>query len=1005
MPSRSGNNNNQKPKITSDNNTELELIKIDVERVMKDIDTISTFTQKKMNIVYSELNKTMSLIKKDDSYEQQLKVAKKLAEELKNIRTEEEEIARIREKDRKEQEESRRQYAQYVADRAKEENDKDSQRQSQIVDMGKSLGKLDFSGFISKYGNYKVSNARSNLQDKMMQAQNEFMKTGDKEAFDSAMKEINEASGKLDASANKFQAASTVISTVTKIFSFFLDKWITRFTKGMDEIVATYEKTFTSQAAQAGISREEYFDKQREMQDSLNKQGLQNNIAISKVMGLTSDFVSKGITNMTDAIALGEQSAITSVLAPYFDTQSDAFISMSQFMGPKFAKVMTGMGANIAETVGQNRFIVKNMNSMVDDMQYMTLAARKSLMSEEEQRKLEQMTLSVEEGGAGMTLEQATKYYLGQRDVLTERYNALQNGSLQEKVMAADMSVTDAKSYNEASARYINSIYGSTDTTTPWGQLEFGAIKGATGDDWQGYNVNQENLVKILEGRGPTVQGSSPEETAEQTYEERISAFANDELQTTKEMYDIMAENASVEAAIAQEKWPDLVSAIRELLPGIASIFASWVGGKLLGFLGKKILGKGVEKVGTGLLSKAGTAIKGAFTTPGVSGVKGLLSSTGAKVLGGVGGLAWAGYDAYQGVKKADEWFADENGGKPATTGQKVSAGIGAALGGTGPSVFDENASAGDKLKSVASGAAKGALIGTMFGPIGTAVGGLVGGGLAAIGGENISKGLAKLGDGIKDAAGKVGNFVKDRWNDLKEMGSKVGETVSNMWQSTKSKFMEFLPKMGDSIMNAFQSFLDFLVELPNKIVTAIKWGIDTFLTAIQNMFSAIVNIPIFIGNAAIGLVNGLKNGLINLAPDWAKGTLKDWLPDDLPTIPYAEMKAMPELSSYATGTDYVETNGQLAYLHEGEAVLTKTAANVLRSQTESDISSAYGVTDALTNSSQLNKEGFNIIASAITDQTAKLIAKMDQILRAINSGARTTSYNQDFVSLRSGGF
>ena len=46
------------------------------------------------------------------------------------------------------------------------------------------------------------------------------------------------------------------------------------------------------------------------------------------------------------------------------------------------------------------------------------------------------------------------------QEVLTNRGKALQSGTLQQRVMAADMSVTDANSYNRASADYFRKIYG-----------------------------------------------------------------------------------------------------------------------------------------------------------------------------------------------------------------------------------------------------------------------------------------------------------------------------------------------------------------------------------------------------------------------------------------------------------------------------------------------------------------------------------------------------------------
>lgn len=107
-------------------------------------------------------------------------------------------------------------------------------------------------------------------------------------------------------------------------------------------------------------------------------------------------------------------------------------------------------------------------------------------------------------------------------------------------------------------------------------------------------------------------------------------------------------------------------------------------------------------------------------------------------------------------------------------------------------------------------------------------------------------------------------------------------------------------------------------------------------------------------------------------------------------------------LGSYAIGSDYIPADG-LSYLHEGEAVLTKSAADVLRSNTRFNASSVYGVSDAIQNGSTLNKQGFNLIVNAIHDQTAQLIAKMDQILAAVTQNKYTPKYNSKLVNLEGG--
>ena len=106
------------------------------------------------------------------------------------------------------------------------------------------------------------------------------------------------------------------------------------------------------------------------------------------------------------------------------------------------------------------------------------------------------------------------------------------------------------------------------------------------------------------------------------------------------------------------------------------------------------------------------------------------------------------------------------------------------------------------------------------------------------------------------------------------------------------------------------------------------------------------------------------------------------------------------DLGSYAVGSDYIHGNG-LAYLHEGEAVLTSAAASLLRSQTSEPISMAHGVSSALEANSSISKEQITSIVTAINDQTAALIAKMDEIYIKILSNSYRPSYSSKMVNLK----
>lgn len=89
------------------------------------------------------------------------------------------------------------------------------------------------------------------------------------------------------------------------------------------------------------------------------------------------------------------------------------------------------------------------------------------------------------------------------------------------------------------------------------------------------------------------------------------------------------------------------------------------------------------------------------------------------------------------------------------------------------------------------------------------------------------------------------------------------------------------------------------------------------------------------------------------------------------------------QISSYRQGTNEVPED-QLAYLHQGEAVLTASTANELRNLTDT-----YRETTT---------QSYNLDA-IIQSQTSSLITKMDEIIRAITTGTSTPTSDTNKAS------
>lgn len=194
------------------------------------------------------------------------------------------------------------------------------------------------------------------------------------------------------------------------------------------------------------------------------------------------------------------------------------------------------------------------------------------------------------------------------------------------------------------------------------------------------------------------------------------------------------------EGKFVYAKWPAQLVLYTK---GIYRILARKFG--ILGGIGERIRGVGGaawSTVSTAIGTKLGASGLGA----GLGGK--LAAAAGPAAL--VAGLAWAGIHAYKGVRRAGKWHGVEPGAK-VTAAQRVTAGIGGFLGGTGENI------AGRTVVGAAKGAAIGAGIGSIVPVVGTAlgaaVGALAGGVLGAIGGKNIAKGLQFVWKGVKKLA------------------------------------------------------------------------------------------------------------------------------------------------------------------------------------------------------------------------------------------------------------
>ena len=223
------------------------------------------------------------------------------------------------------------------------------------------------------------------------------------------------------------------------------------------------------------------------------------------------------------------------------------------------------------------------------------------------------------------------------------------------------------------------------------------------------------------------------------------------------------------------------------------------------------------------LLGLAVTALKWMAAKSGLTGtMKGI--GTAGKIAG-VGGLIMAGADAVEGVGKAKEWGTS-----------KLSAGIGAALGGT-----EGSFSVAGATKGAAKGGMIGAGIGSIIPGVGTIIGGafgaIAGGLLGFIGGKNIAKYLPTSMKGIKLITKGIWALIKFP---SKAMWWLAKYSMKGLWWLVKSTF-KGIGWISKKIIGAIWSVVTFPFTAMTFMVKKVISSINTIVSMDKDQFKSMM--------------------------------------------------------------------------------------------------------------------------------------------------------------------
>ena len=475
-----------------------------------------------------------------------------------------------------------------------------------------------------------------------------------------------------------------------------------------------------------------------------------------------------------------------------------------------------------------------------------------------------------------------------------------------------------------------------------------------------------------------------------------------------------------------QEWAPNIMSSLSTHFPRLASGLSS-LGTTISSGLTKLggVFSSGLSKLG-GLLSKAGGSISsgigklgswasssglgGTLASAGSSMMQGTALQTGGAALAGTAALGLAGAvmtvkDAVGGVKKSEEWLGEDKG---STLSGKVSSGIGGALGGTGPGVGQ--GSFGDTAKNVLGNTAKYAAIGGAIGSIIPGVGTAIGAGVGAIagavtgalGGERITKAIKGTWDTVTNLGSKAFNFVADKMDtgvtnfaeftkDKGPLARSMGNIISNQWDMLKSTGNEIKDIWSDpnkGFLGKLGSTLKTVVSVPFKslgnVVSGIKDGFSSFFSDLSEGLS--------------GLFSKFKEKFAEVKEDYeeykengGKGGVIGYAGSKIVEGAKSLGNKVKGLFGFDKGLSEVPNDGW-AYIHKGEAVLTKDQAVEARADGGIDIKSTlqgFDLRETIKNLGTTLKEtiqsrGANIMSGQFQEDHP-ILTKIGKTLLATN--------------------
>lgn len=441
----------------------------------------------------------------------------------------------------------------------------------------------------------------------------------------------------------KMSTTAKIFQVATDTFKSAVDTIWKTFMAGSNNQKDIFEQTFEGISVRNRTTRKNYYDAQWKANNVLDSMGLFNNVDTAEIQKMWSTLATNGIKvdlstekSRADITAHAIETILTNKIVPYLD-MSSASAQLLAESNPGFMKQIRGIGLATQDITGSSTFIEKHLQELVDDIGPMATLAENELGLQFAQLSGSYETLRDE---YGLNDAQIGALYKNTATVYNNPYQALKRGSIDQRMAVAygindnidfrDISAVDT--YTRNATNYMTNMVPEGKMSPFWGgMLSSNGVVGV--DAITAAIMNEKNINMDY----VTQQGIKTANATNDAAERATEDYKNDTNQTNMTREQIWLSNMSNELTTIREYLGIFEQPITTLLKGIGTLFATWIGGKLLkGALGKlagNLLG-GTGGSSGGLMSILGAAATPATGILAATAVTALAAAVGQAVLG-----------------------------------------------------------------------------------------------------------------------------------------------------------------------------------------------------------------------------------------------------------------------------------------------------------------------------------------------------------------------------------